>query len=730
MDQVLEKLVGSIERVTFRNPETGYTILRVKARGQKDPVMVVGYHEELSAGEMIELLGSWSVHLKYGLQFQAQTIEAILPTTPEGIERYLGSGLIKGIGPHIAKQLVHAFGLKVFDVLETQPEALLRLKGIGRVRVEMITKAWKELRAVRDILIFLQSHGVTTNKAVRIYRKYGKEAISIVSENPYCLARDIEGIGFKTADAIAQKLGISKDSFIRARAGIHSVLTERVDEGHVAFPRQKLIAEASVRLEIDEGRLQEATELEIGENTLVQEKIDDQECLYPTWLYKCEVEVAKRLADLLNGKPPWGNVKLERALEWAEDRMALALDSLQKEAVKTSLTSKSLVITGGPGTGKTTITRAIVSILKIKKVQMALCCPTGRAAKRLSECTGMEAKTIHRLLGYGGPGKGFVHGRENPLDCSMLIMDETSMVDLPLMRHVLRALPSHAALLLIGDVDQIPSVGPGCVLRTIIDSGAVPVVRLTQIFRQAAESQIVSNAHRINQGFLPDLKPQNENGDFYFISSNDPRKMIALIRELVKNRIPARFLLDAMTDIQVLSPMNRGCLGVRALNIELQKLLNPNSQISPRPSIERFGSTYAPGDKVMVTVNEYEKEVFNGDIGFITKIDLEKQEVSVDFDGRLVVFSFQEMEILSLAYAVTIHKSQGSEYPAVVIPLSMQHYMMLKRNLLYTAVTRGRKLVIVIGERRALETAIRAGRETRRWNKLAIRIREACNRSV
>jgi len=719
--ETTEKLVGSIERVTFQNEESGYAVIQVKARGQKDLITVVGHHARFGAGETIEASGSWTLHRQFGMQFHAESIKVLEPTSLEGMEKYLGSGMIKGIGPHIAHLLVDHFGLSTFEVIEKNPQKLRSVPGIGPSRVEMITRAWKEQRAVRDIMVFLQSHGVSTSKAVRIFRVYGDKAIASVSENPYRLSRDITGIGFKTADSIAQKLGIAKDSQVRARAGIHHVLSEMVNHGQVAYPIESLIPKAKELLEIAEEQLRQAIHLEISEGFLVQEEIETCQCVYPKWLYGCETELARRLCELNKGQVRWKDVAVDKAVAWVEEKLRLSFAPLQKEAIRKALVSKTLILTGGPGTGKTTITRAIVSILNKKKVSMALCSPTGRAAKRMTELTGMEAKTIHRLLGYDRSGR-FLHGPETPLEYELVIMDETSMVDLPLMNHVLGALPRSGALILIGDVDQIPPVGPGCVLSALIDSNAIPVVRLSEIFRQGKESLIVSNAHRINQGLFPELK-KDVPSDFYFIASETPEKTVHTMVELVKSRIPNRFGLNPLTEIQVLSPMNRGGLGTKVLNMELQKTLNPN----PTTKVERFGVTFALGDKVMVTANEYEKEVFNGDIGFIRKIDPEEEEVHVDFDGQKVVFQFSEMDILCLAYAISIHKSQGSEYPAVVIPITMQHALMLKRNLLYTGVTRGKKLVVLIGERRALELAIRSENRNTRWNKLALRIRDNCS---
>lgn len=567
----------------------------------------------------------------------------------------------------------------------------------------------------------MQSHGVSTGRALRIFNKYGPSTIAKVSENPYCLARDIDGIGFKSADRIAQNLGFSKSSMIRMRAGIQYVLNNHVGVGHCAYPIETLLAQVGTLLEAEENTLREALELELMDRYLVQDKIEEQACVYPAALHFSENQVALELCRLARGPVPWGKVNMARALEWAEDRIALALAESQREAIEKALSLKLLIITGGPGTGKTTITRAIVSILKRKNTVIAACSPTGRAAKRLSDVMGIDAKTIHRLLGYNPKIRRFNHDNNNPITCDLIIVDEMSMIDIALMYRLLRALPSHAAILFIGDVDQLPSVGPGAVLRALIDSGQIPVVRLMSIFRQAAESKIVSNAHRINRGLYPELAPKGKESDFYFIPCKEPKKTIAILLDLVKNRIPQRFLVDPMTEIQVLCPMNRGGLGTRTLNQELQKALNP----FPSASVEYFGSKFGMGDKVMVTSNNYDKEVFNGDMGFITKVDSQRREMTTEIDGREVIFGYGELDILSLAYAVSIHKAQGSEYPVVVLPIALQHHVMLKRNLVYTAVTRGKKLVVLIGQEHALAKAITSDNQRVRWNKLAERVREA-----
>jgi exodeoxyribonuclease V alpha subunit len=566
---------------------------------------------------------------------------------------------------------------------------------------------------IREIMLFLHSNGVGTSRAVRIYKTYGADAVQLISENPYRLARDIRGIGFLTADQIAAKLGIEKTALIRVRAGISFALAEAMDDGHCGLPADELIPLAQKLLEVSAELVETALGLELQDGTVIADHLDNRRCIFLAGLYHAEREIAAKLETLANGKPPWPVIDADKAIPWVEARTKLALADSQSRALRTALISNVLVITGGPGVGKTTLVNSILKILLAKNVSIDLCAPTGRAAKRLSDSTGLEAKTIHRLLETDPKSGTFRRNEEMPLDCDLLVIDETSMVDVPLMRSVLRALPDRAALLLVGDVDQLPSVGPGQVLADIIGSGAVPVVRLTEVFRQAAESRIVTNAHRINQGLMPDLAAA-EGGDFYFVDAADPEDGISKLLTIVRERIPKRFGLNPVRDIQVLCPMNRGGLGARSLNIELQKVLNPPGEIR----IERFGWTFCPGDKVMQIENDYDKEVYNGDLGLVSRIDMEEGEIAVDFEGREVVYGFGELDELVLAYATTIHKSQGSEYPAVVIPLAMQHYMMLQRNLVYTGVTRGKRLVVLVGQRKALAIAVKGAQTRRRWSKL------------
>ena len=712
-----EPLSGLVERVTFHSPETGFCVLRVKVRGQRDLVTVLGSAASIQPGEFIQASGRWDNHREHGLQFKTTFLKVMPPNSLDGIEKYLGSGMIKGIGPHFAKKLVKAFGEEVFDVIESTPERLRKLDGIGPKRVERITAGWADQKAIREIIVFLQSHGVGTSRAVRIYKTYGADAIPLVSENPYRLARDIKGIGFLTADQIAERLGIEKTAMIRARAGISYTLTEAVSEGHCGLPEDDLMAMAEKLLEIPTDILRDALDQELQDETVVADTIGERRCIFLGHLWQAEKVVADRLQALATGQPSWPEIDAEKAIPWVEQKLGVTLAESQRQAVEMAVSSKVMVITGGPGVGKTTLVNAIIRILVVKGVAVVLAAPTGRAAKRLSESTGMEAKTIHRLLEVDPRHGGFKRGVDNPLECDLLVVDETSMVDVPLMASLVKALPNSAALMVVGDVDQLPSVGPGQVLADIIDSGAVPVARLTEIFRQAAESQIVTNAHRVNSGYMPNLDvTRNDKSDFYFVEARDPEDGVAKIIEIVKNRLPKRFGFDPIKDVQVLCPMNRGGLGARALNVDLQKALNPPVD---EVFIERFGFTYRVGDKVMQTDNDYDKEVFNGDVGYVRRIDADAQELVIEFDDKPVAYQFGELDEVALAYAVSIHKSQGSEYPAVVIPMMMQHYIMLRRNLLYTGITRGRKLVVLVGQKQAIGMAVKGKMETRRWSKLA-----------
>ena len=761
-------LAGSIERVTFHSAESGFCVLRIKARGHRDLVTVVGHAAEISAGEWVTVTGSWVNSREHGQQFKASFLKASAPTTAEGIEKYLGSGMIRGIGPIYASKLVGAFGADVFEVIEQEPDRLREVPGIGKVRAGRIAQAWADQKVVREIMVFLHSHGVGTARAVRIFKTYGNDAVQVMAENPYRLARDIRGIGFRTADAIAARLGIEAMAMVRLRAGVNYALLEASGEGHCGLPTAELLKLAGELLEVERpaasppaepkatdgsgqteaqggaalqapphrealanrvplepGVIQAALDLELSEGSVVADTLAGEAAIFLAHLHRDERCIAEALQELAQGEPPWGTINGERAIAWVEQRLGLELAESQKAAVEQALASKVLVITGGPGVGKTTLINAILRILAAKKLRIQLCAPTGRAAKRMAEATGLEAKTIHRLLEFDPAAYGFRRGAELPLECDLLVVDETSMVDVPLMASLLAAIPPEAALLLVGDVDQLPSVGPGQVLADGINSGALPVARLTEVFRQAASSRIITTAHAINAGTIPDLRPPSEGGttDFYFLPAETPEQAVALILKVVGERIPARFGLDPIGEVQVLCPMARGGCGSRSLNIELQQLLNPD----PAEQVERFGWRFAPGDKVMQIANDYEKEVFNGDVGTIDAIDPGNSELSVLFPtseagvqgSREVVYGWGELDHLVPAYACTIHKSQGSEYPAVVIPLLTQHYAMLQRNLVYTGLTRGKQLVVLVGQKKALAMAVKNHLGRRRYTKLA-----------
>jgi len=677
-------------------------------------VTVVGHAASISAGEWITATGEWINDRQHGPQFKAGYLRTAPPTSLDGIEKYLASGLIRGIGPIYAKKLVKTFGDKVFDVIEMDPSRLREVEGIGPTRAERIKAAWADQKIVREIMVFLHSHGVGTARAVRIFKMYGSDAVQVMSENPYRLARDIHGIGFKTADAIALRLGIEKTAMMRVRAGLSYALTEAMSEGHCGLPVDQLQTLAASLLEVPKDLVETACTLELSDRTLVRDTVGDVDCLFLSGLYRAEQIIAERLTVLLMSLTPWPSIDPAKAIPWIESRTGLMLAASQKAAVTLALQSKVLIITGGPGVGKTTLVNSILQILQAKGVQLLLAAPTGRAAKRMSEATGLEAKTIHRLLEVDPKTGGFKRTTDKPLACDLLVIDETSMVDVPLMQALLKAVPDEAALLIVGDIDQLPSVGPGQVLADLIESNTVPVVRLTEVFRQAAQSRIIATAHRINHGALPDLSRPEGDSDFYFVAAEDPEAALARTIELVKTRIPEKFGLDPIRDIQVLCPMNRGGCGARSLNIELQNALNSESQ----PKVAKFGWTYAPGDKVMQIENDYDKDTYNGDIGYVEAVDPDEGELIVRFDGRAVTYGFGELDILVPAYAVTIHKSQGSEYPAVVIPVVTKHYAMLQRNLLYTGITRGKRLVVLVGQKKAVAIAVKNISGRRRWSKL------------
>ena len=718
---IAETLSGLIEDVVFFNEENGFAIIKVKASGHRDPVTIVGSLPSVNPGEWVSAQGRWVQDRQFGRQFRAELLTSTPPSTREGIDKSLGSGMVKGIGPTYAKKLVAKFGEGIFDIIENQSARLEEVDGIGPKRRRKIKDAWAEQKVIREIMVFLHSNGVSTSRAVRIYKTYGDDAIEKVRANPYRLAEDIAGIGFKTADQIAQKVGIPVDSLVRACAGLNHVLLEATGQGHCALPIGLLKDETGKLLLVNEQLIDTALQRTLAAGDLALESIDGEELIFLPALKRAEEGIAGRIRILSASASNYPPIVFDKAVTWCQGRTGKEFAPSQREALKQALTSRVLIITGGPGVGKTTLVNAILLILRAKKVNCVLCAPTGRAARRLSETTGLEAKTIHRLLEVQ-PGTGrFARNESNPVDCDLLVVDECSMVDVTLMNHLLRALPVRASLLLVGDVDQLPSVGPGMVLRNLIDSGVVPVVRLTEVFRQVAHSRIITTAHRVNEGRMPE--PGAKDGDFFFIDRAEPEQIAETLVEMVKTRIPGKFRLDPLRDVQVLCPMNRGSLGIRELNVRLQEELNPAR--AGEPVAEKFGWKFRVRDKVLQTENNYGKDVFNGDIGQIVTIDPDEREVAVRFYQREVRYDYGELDELSLAYAITIHKSQGSEFPAVVIPLAMQQYLLLQRNLIYTAITRGKQLVIVIGQTKALAAAVRNNRTGQRFSGLLARLKSA-----
>lgn len=707
----LDELSGLLERVTYHNEETGYCVLRIKVKGETDLITVVGHASSVTPGEYVTAHGFWVFSKEYGRQFKAERIDVYPPTTLDGIERYLGSGMVKGVGPKTAKILVDAYGEKVFDIIEQDPKAMLDLHGIGQKRANKIASGWADQKVIRSIMVFLHSHGVSTSKSVRIFKKYGSKAIEVVQENPYCLAKDIRGIGFKSADTIASKIGIGAQSPLRAQAGVAFALSEASNnDGHCCLPRSELIKLAQELLNIPEPIINDAIEHEIAHGELTQSNFPTSDSIFLSSLYRSEQRIAQSLKELMEQPLPWPAIKEDIALDWVEKKLSINLADSQKQAVKTALHSKVMVITGGPGVGKTTIVKAILKILAAKNIDIKLCAPTGRAAKRLSESSGYEATTIHRMLEVDPSTMEFKYNDTNPLTCDLLVVDECSMVDIPLANNLLKAVPRHAAVIFVGDIDQLPSVGPGAFLGDLIASELIPVIRLTEVFRQAATSWIIRIAHEINKGYLPRFPTKEDKGDCYFVNEEDRERLPQTLVNLVQNRLPKAYGYDPIKDIQVLCPMNRGDSGARALNMMLQQALNTPDE----HSITKFGVTFSVGDKVMQIENNYDRDVYNGDVGFVQDIDQQEQELLVDFDGRSVAYPFSELDELVLSYACTIHKSQGSEYPVVVIPLTMQHFMMLKRNLIYTGVTRGKKLVVIVGEKKALNMAVKDWRTKER----------------
>jgi exodeoxyribonuclease V alpha subunit len=713
----LTELQGQIERITYFSEETGYTVAQVKVAGRRDLVTIIGNMVNPIAGEIIKMKGGWGYHRKYGEQFKVVFCQTATPASVYGIEKYLGSGLVKGIGPVMAKRIVKVFKEKTLEIIENGIDRLAEVEGIGKKRIGMIKTAWEEQKEIRAVMIFLQSHGVSSGYAARIFRQYGNEAIRIVQQNPYRLATDIFGIGFITADRIAEKMGFAKDSALRAQAGILYVLNELAQDGHVYYPDELLILKCGEMLDIDRDIIANAMDAVAADGQIVIEGIDNK-AVYLSWNHIAEVNLAARLRMLVEAPQAIRRIDSQKAIEWVQQKLSIKLADKQIDAIRSSAENKVMVITGGPGTGKTTIINAVLRIFSAVKTRIMLAAPTGRAAKRMSEATGQEAKTIHRMLEYNMRKGGFQKNEKSPLDCDLLIVDEASMIDNMLMFNLLKAVPATATFIMVGDVNQLPSVGAGNVLKDIIASGIAPVVRLNEIFRQAKESSIIVNAHQINEGVIPNLKSSREGlDDFYFIEQEDPNRVLEIIINLVKKRIPERFGFDPIDDIQVLTPMHRGTIGAGNLNFELQKTLNPGED-----GVLRGGRLFREKDKVMQIVNNYDKEVYNGDIGRIVTIDEEKREVKVVIDEREITYDYPDLDELVHAYAVSVHKSQGSEYPAVVMPILTQHYMLLQRNLLYTGVTRGKKLVVIVGTKKAMAIAVKNNKTEQRYTLLQERL--------
>ena len=725
----MEHLRCVVERITYQNPQNGYSVIKCRAKGFQELVTVVGEMPDVHVGSVLSLGGFWKVDAKYGRQFTVQTFEETLPATVYGMEKYLGSGLIKGIGPKYAQKIVRQFGKDTLDMIEERPEELLKVPGIGSVRVERIKKSWQEQKEIRNIMVFLQGHDVSTSHATKIFKTYGNESIQIVQENPYRLADDIWGIGFRTADTIAEKMGFDHEKYVRLRSGILYTLNRLSEEGHCYAERDQLIQKGTELLSVEAGLLQMTLDEMIRQKDVITEALPVQgrgspaetlpetpspdpgltalsmtdpeqtagRAIYLPPFFFSETGTARRLRALMDGP---GGAAMDTAglAERISRRTGMVYDEIQMQAILQAVRSKILILTGGPGTGKTTTTLGIITAFRETGARILLAAPTGRAAKRLSESTGMEAKTIHRLL-ETKPPEGYQRNEENPLQGDVLIVDECSMIDIMLMYNLLKAVPDSMRLILVGDVDQLPSVGPGNVLRDMIESGCFPVIRLTRIFRQARESRIILNAHRINAGKMPDLS-NGRYTDFFFMQQEDPEAALATIVDLVRSKLSSYYKVPSI-EIQVLTPMQRGVIGAANLNQALQEAVNPGGS-----GLKRSGYLYRTGDKVMQIRNNYDKEVFNGDIGFIQSIDMEEKTLTVSFDGRSVDYDATELDELVLAYATTIHKAQGAEFPIVVMPVMMNHFVMLQRNLIYTGVTRAKRILVLVGTRKALAYAV------------------------
>ncbi len=734
-----------VERITYQNPDNGYSVLKCAVKNYNELVTVVGNLLDANVGSVLLIDGNWKVDAKYGRQFLAESWEETMPATVFGIEKYLGSGLIKGVGPKFAKKIVQQFGTDTLEIIETDVQRLLEVPGIGKKRVDKIAESWERQKEIKNVMLFLQDHGVSTAYAAKIYRQYGNESIEKVKENPFRLADDIWGIGFKTADSIADKLGIGKEAFIRLRSGIMYTLSELADEGHVYAERDQLIKKACELLVAEDTSIIMTMDQMFTDKELIREKImvpqfsdgDDipedaapeieKECIYLPPFYYAEIGVANKLkklaaepatdrlwVSLMKAREKTGNPNLSVDVTKIQSSVNMEYDEVQAEAIRRAATAKVLVLTGGPGTGKTTTTQGIIAAYRSFGLNILLAAPTGRAAKRMTEATGLEAKTIHRLLEVKPPD-GYQKNEETPLEGDVLIVDECSMIDIVLMNALMKAIPPHMRLILVGDIDQLPSVGAGNVLRDVIDSDAFPVVRLTRIFRQAQTSRIIMNAHKINAGQLPDTS-NGKDTDFFFMVQDDPEEAAKKIVALVERNLPSYYKIPS-SQIQVLTPMQRGVVGATNLNLALQEALNPQGD-----GLRRSGFVYRPNDKVMQIKNNYDKEVFNGDIGIVESVDIQDRTLKVNFDNRVIEYDATELDELVHAYATTIHKAQGSEYPIVVMPVLMNHYVMLQRNLIYTGITRAKKILVIVGSKKALSMAVRNVTVTKRNTLLKERL--------
>ena len=713
MTSDLEQLRGEVERLVYSSEESGFTICRLVVPGRRDLVTVAGTMPGIQPGERLHLRGRWINHPVHGYQFRADSYSSQLPASANAVRRYLASSLVKGIGPVLAGRLVDCFGDDTLRVIDEQPERLTEAPGVGPRRVESIKRAWEEQQEIRNVMLFLQGHGVSAAYSTRIYRTYGQDAVRVVQENPYRLAQDVRGIGFITADKIARQMGIDEHSPHRAQAALEHLLLERSGEGHVFVPNAELLDLCQSRFDIPEDLLTAA----VGSLRQAGRTVLDGEAVFLRGLYVAERAVADSIGALVASPGQRREFDATAAVDWASRRMGMVLTGEQRQAVHEAVTQKVFVLTGGPGTGKTTILRAVISILEALGQRVALAAPTGRAAKRLGEAAGREAQTLHRLLEFK-PGEGrYGRDAERPLDADAVVVDETSMLDIVLCHQLLQAVPRHASVLFVGDADQLPSVGPGKFLGDVLKSGVVPFVRLERIFRQGDRSGIVEAAHRVNQGRLPSLGSSGFQGDFYFVEADDPEAAANAVVRICAERIPARFGLHPIRDVQVLCPMNRGAVGVHQLNDRLREALNPAGT-----EVTRFGRNFRVGDRVLQTVNNYDKDMFNGDLGWVTGVDHAAGRIAVNFEETGVDYDFSELDELQPSFAMTVHRAQGSEFPAVVVPLLTQHYPMLQRNLLYTAITRGRRLVVVVGSRRALAMAVRNDRPGERNSMLRARL--------